>query len=395
MINKRRLFDFILIVLVGIFLLIRFVASERNYDSSQMIKIKNLTHSKLNVSFIDKEKYDFNNYVIIEEFLFDKNGDIINYWSKKRMITLLPNGDIIASSAKKIGRYDWDDNIIWEKNITVHHDTELTGHGTVLTVTKEVQIYQNRSVEFDVILELDLETGKEVYNYSTWEHFKEIKKYYEPIELDLDSSHYIKPLEGVYHENYPGDYDYFHLNSVSVIGENKNNKDFRFKKGNWLINFREIDLTLILDEESKEIVWSYGPGEVQKQHNPLMLKNGDIIIYDNGEKGKRNNTRIIEIDPITKEIVWEYDGDFFAEIVGTAQRLENGNTMITHGTAANVFEITSEGEKVWEFWTPNQHEKKPEPSSYVYRAESYPKEYVDSVVRKVKRDRFWKSLFLV
>jgi hypothetical protein len=35
-----------------------------------------------------------------------------------------------------------------------------------------------------------------------------------------------------------------------------------------------------------------------------------------------------------------------------AQRLENGNTLICQGRDGRFFEVTPEGEIVWEYWTP-------------------------------------------
>jgi len=364
-----------------------------------MEKIKDLNYNEINVSFIDEKLVDRDSYVVFENTIMDKNGKIINYWEKARnYITFLNNGDVIAvrsvnMSSQPIGRYTWDDETIWErKDITAHHEIELTDYGTVLTATKDVHIYMNRSMEFDTILELNISDGSDVSNYSTWEHLDELKQFYESLSYDNPTIDIPKP-QGDYSKRYPGDYDYFHLNSISVIGENKNDGDFRFKKGNLIISLRTPNLVIILDKSTRKVVWYYGPGELEGQHNPIILPSGNMIIYDNGkpEPKGRNFTRIIEIDPTTKKIVWEYDGDFRADIVGTAQRLKNGNTMITHGTEANVFEITSSGEKVWEFWTPNRHLNRSEisnPYPFVYRAEVYPREFVDEIIKKVKKEKY-------
>jgi hypothetical protein len=44
--------------------------------------------------------------------------------------------------------------------------------------------------------------------------------------------------------------------------------------------------------------------------------------------------------------------DFFTARGGDAQRLPNGNTLICESEKGRVFEITPEGEIVWEFWHP-------------------------------------------
>ena len=84
---------------------------------------------------------------------------------------------------------------------------------------------------------------------------------------------------------------------------------------------------------------------------------GNILIYDNGGRGGygapnpgspngmnnaiRDSSRVIEIDPTTLRIVWEYSGrtmgyrdeyKIYSSYVSSAQRLPNGNTLVTNGS---------------------------------------------------------------
>ena len=65
---------------------------------------------------------------------------------------------------------------------------------------------------------------------------------------------------------------------------------------------------------------------------------------------------MVELDPSRKKIVWEYRSDspqqFFSVSRGSSQRLPNGNTLITESDKGCVFEVTSGGEMVWEFFNP-------------------------------------------
>jgi hypothetical protein len=78
------------------------------------------------------------------------------------------------------------------------------------------------------------------------------------------------------------------------------------------------------------------------------------LLFDNGDE--RGYSRIIELDPRTKEIVWQYKADppedFFSDSRGSCQRLPNDNILITESTKGRVFEITRSGEIVWEFYVP-------------------------------------------
>jgi hypothetical protein len=91
-----------------------------------------------------------------------------------------------------------------------------------------------------------------------------------------------------------------------------------------------------------------------------MLSSGNILIFDNG--AQRGYTRVLELEPASRTIAWEYRGtppeSFFSRWQGNAQRLDNGNTLITESDRGHVFEITREGEIVWEFWNPEIEDDK-------------------------------------
>jgi hypothetical protein len=59
---------------------------------------------------------------------------------------------------------------------------------------------------------------------------------------------------------------------------------------------------------------------------------------------------------ISKQIVWEFSSalpnSFFSDYISGAQRLPNGNTMINSGGHGHFFEVTSDGEVVWEYINP-------------------------------------------
>lgn len=160
------------------------------------------------------------------------------------------------------------------------------------------------------------------------------------------------------------------------IGKNDN----CFQAGNWFLSFRNVNLIVILDKETKEIIWSWGPGELERQHSPKMLNNGNILIYDNGFN--RGYTRVIELDPVKKEIVWEYKTNppelFFSQSGGYAQRLPNENTLITDWEGGLVFEITKKGEIVWEWFNPEINEEGKRHT--IYRMVRYPKDKIDKLL---------------
>jgi hypothetical protein len=69
---------------------------------------------------------------------------------------------------------------------------------------------------------------------------------------------------------------------------------------------------------------------------------------------------VIEVDPKSNRIVWEYFDNpaynFFSPYISGARRLPNGNTLITEGMFGRMFQVTPEGDIVWEYINPHYHE---------------------------------------
>jgi hypothetical protein len=142
--------------------------------------------------------------------------------------------------------------------------------------------------------------------------------------------------------------DIFHSNTVEEL-----RRDIAVaKKGDVLFCVRNLDFIGILSVETEDLLWSWGPGILEYPHHPSVLENGNILVFDNGRR-ERAYSRILELDPDTDEIAWEYVGEpeesFFAAVMGASQRLPNGNTLITESTTGRVFEVTQEGEIAWQF----------------------------------------------
>ena len=119
--------------------------------------------------------------------------------------------------------------------------------------------------------------------------------------------------------------------------------------------WRNLNLVGVIDPATEEFVWTWGFDELEHPHHPSLLPNGNILIFDNGKF--RAYSRVVEVNPLTNEIVWEYRAkppeSFFSESRGAAQRLPNGNTLITEITRGRVFDVTPSGETMWEFFEPD------------------------------------------
>jgi len=130
--------------------------------------------------------------------------------------------------------------------------------------------------------------------------------------------------------------------------------------GDIVVSFRTISTVAVVDRQTGAIVWKLGAPPLCGQHAPVPLGNGNLLIFDNGPHRLDHPipfSRVIEVDPKTKKIVWEYreqrESDFFSPRISNAQRLPNGNTLICEGDFGRLFEVTARGELVWEYVNPN------------------------------------------
>jgi len=173
--------------------------------------------------------------------------------------------------------------------------------------------------------------------------------------------------------------DWTHGNTCSVIPENKwyDAGDLRFKPGNILFNPRNFDEFVLIDKDTRLVIWSYQSdfqGGLGHPHEPEMIAKGlpgagNSLVFDNGlaVRNRDHNARsyILEIDPIQKEIVWIYGAlNFFGQTGSSQVRLPNGNTFIVETNSGRIFQVTPEGEMVWEYMSPSGNIGRPQPYSY-------------------------------
>ncbi|MBT4165618.1 hypothetical protein HOE04_01110 [archaeon] len=342
----------------------------------------------------NKEKA-FEGYNLFEGKLIDMNGNLVKEWDYIYLGKLNKNGDYYSQEyyeSQKWGKLTFDNKEIWTQNLPIHHEITLTPEEEILTITKETHKYNGRDVEFGIILKFD-KNGKEIERWSTWDNLKILQQFHKPLELDRPPNMLVKENAKKNKSIWGGEYDYYHLNAIKVLPENKLSKQHKaFQKGNWLISFRHGSMLFILDKDTKEIVWraiyDQIQGNLEGQHSPIMLDSGNILIFDNGRY--REWSRIIEINPITLEIVWEYKpDDFYTLSQGNVQLLPNNNLLITESEKGRVFEITRDKEIVWEYYhTEEQNESNSaHPESFgtrqwIYKMERYPKEFIDNLLKK-------------
>ena len=301
--------------------------------------------------------------------LIDMEGEVLHKWfidpkyGKVAAINeLLNDGDLLTFSRTedKFLRIGWDSKVKRTAEILIHHDFYYSKNGTVFLITRKenIKFFSGLPVPIleDYIAELSPEGQLKEISI-----FNAAKEYFSGESIFKIYCNLLSPktLRKIFVNKFEGEalfwpesfFDIMHANSIEVIERDVGGV---CGNGDILISIRELDLVAILDTDSEKFVWHWGPGILEKQHHPTMLENGNILLFDNGYY--RKYSKVIELDPIEKKIVWEYTSDpkeeFFSRKRGSNQRLDNGNTLITESDRGRVFEVTKEGQIVWEFYNP-------------------------------------------
>jgi len=298
--------------------------------------------------------------------LLDMKGNVVHEWNKDidpgypwEFVRLCRNGDLLVSiQDRKLVRLDPNSRIKWLRKVRCHHDLTEAPNGDIYVLT--------RSYGFTSVHDLPTPVRDDhVVVFSSSGDVKaefsvgELMRHAVPVSRALYIWHWqlthIRTSIQLRMRNASmfdkGFMDLLHANTVTVIDRNYNAV---LREGNVIVCSPMIDVVAVIDPYQHRIVWKWGPGELEGPHNARVLENGHILIFDNGVR--REYSRVIELDPTTDRIVWSYEDEhrerFYSPVCGGAQRLPNGNTMITDTVGGRVFEVTSDGELVWEFFTP-------------------------------------------
>jgi len=189
-----------------------------------------------------------------------------------------------------------------------------------------------------IIQEID-ENKNVVFQWRSWDHI---------------------PITDATYEDFLSDeIDYIHGNAIELDND-----------GNIMISSRHLDEITKISRSTGNIIWRLGgkqnqfifqndPFRFSHQHGIRRLLNGNILMFDNGNFHVPAESRAVEyiLDEVNKIAtkMWEYKNTpvIYGNSMGFAQRLENGNTLISWGsTNPTVTEVKPDGSKALEMNLP-------------------------------------------
>jgi len=302
-----------------------------------------------------------------EAVLMDAQGEVLRRWRDPQArqwsrARLLPGGDLVAvgngygagaaagpEGRRFVVRLGPHGALRWRRLVRAHHEIQPLPNGRLATLTMDrrrlPEVGGDVPVRDDYIQLLgpDGTLGERASLY----------------EL-LTSGPHAVPIQPVApSDGRSGDVvDLVHANSLvpfdaerlrSLVGTHPIYAD-----SSLLVTSRHQDVIAVVDWKRREVIHAWGRGVVSGPHDATWLENGHWLVFDNGLG--RGWSRVLEVDPLDGDIVWEYRApeatDFYTAARGSAQRLPNGNTLITHSGAGEAFEVDAAGEPVWRFLNP-------------------------------------------
>jgi hypothetical protein len=306
--------------------------------------------------------------------LVDRNGSPVWWYNHPERpgpadVRVLDNGNLLFTSAaprdennvvtdERATEITWDGVEVWNSgpDLLVHHEAGVGPDGHYLLLTWIHEEIDGEVIESDGLEIVDPATGSSVWSWSMFDHFDPAT--WPTPQLDT---------------NFTGlGADWSHSNGAVWDAD---------RSMIW-VSVRHFDAVIGIDYPSGDVSAILGnngiggPDLMHRQHAPEIQPDGTMLLWDNGNGRTPPYSRAVQLsfdlDAGTVEEVWEWRAtpDLFDFAVGDADRLPNGNTLITAGVSGRIIEVTPAGEIVWDFRM-TQGETPPN-FPWFYRAEHVP-----------------------
>lgn len=310
----------------------------------------------------------------------------------------------------RIEEYDWEGNLVWEfehatREYQLHHDIKPMPNGNFLALmverkTREQTLaagFQENMMRDDFLVPdavveiqpIRPKGGKIVWEWHVWDHLIQ--------DTDQRKPNYGNPAQ------HP-ERIYVHANGrpTAAFWNHMNSLDYHAGLDQIGLSVRGCNEIWIIDHSTTtqeaagrsggrhgkggDLIYRWGNPAAYKrgstqdkqlvqQHDALWIPEGypgagNLTIFNNGyDRGWSSIEEIAlpldahgryTIEPGRPygpaQPVWRYEArnraDFFSSEISGAHRLPNGNTLICAGVMGHLFEVTREGEIVWQYVNP-------------------------------------------
>ncbi|MDP2305858.1 MAG: aryl-sulfate sulfotransferase [Pseudomonadota bacterium] len=282
--------------------------------------------------------------------ILDERGRIVWWWHGEegvfacqarlaadgRSVLLMVVDSLMQSDVGVIRRVSLSGEPLGEARATLaHHDFVELPDGRVGFLSYDAREWEGMDVVGDALVVLDLVTGAEETVWSSWD--------------DLTPGNVLE------YPSHPLGAEWTHANGL----------DFDEVSGDWLVSMHNIS-TIARVTGGGELRWQLGgvgsdftsladasEGPFAEQHGPTFTDEG-ILLFDNREPQTGNlYSRTIELrldeTAGTFETAWAYDGDrrLFTAFMGSAERLDDGSTLVGWGSGGRLERVDADGFVPW------------------------------------------------
>jgi hypothetical protein len=289
-----------------------------------------------------------------------------------------PKKDYSRTSSDGFVEVDKSGKIIWEWNFVEHTIQDVNPDWpNYVGKGKTIADYPGRT-DVNWLTDQNRIRGNPVHGLSNdWQHVNSLDYNEELDHVVINAKHFSEFYVVDHGATFiPGDPEGSRKLSASSKG------DFLYRFGNPSA-YKQGDAPNFVNEGHQQM---YGAHNIQwiKKGMPGA---GNFLIFDNGCYNPRGfQSAILEINPYlnaeknntgnyvnppdagydrrtkdSNQIVWSYksvrQSSFYSNFISGCQRLPNGNTFICSGATGHLFEVTPEGEVVWEYINPLKGEE--------------------------------------
>ena len=349
-------------------------------------------------------------------YLIDHLGREVFAWELDDMVLapvkLLGNGNLMGLVRHQnfLVEVDPTGRIVWEygRSLSLHHDLVILPNGNVLVLSRETMTTEEavavgadpdyltlKGMEYDRLLEVTPtgpHGGEIVWEWSPLDHviqdrnpdkanYGTIAEH--PGRIDINYN-----LQQLHMSGYPE--DWLHINAIDyhpvlnhimlsarnygelwVIDHATTATEAAGEKGDLLYRWGNPRAYAAGGIKDQKLFWAHHSQWI----NPGLPGEGNVLIFNNGSEFpgfERYYSSVDEIvypsvnggvyprEPGTAfgpvQLMWTYTTrnptDFYTHIISGAQRLPNGNTLITDGIKGTIFQVTPNGKIAWKYISP-------------------------------------------
>lgn len=281
-------------------------------------------------------------------------------------IRLLDNGRLLVAGGSRAREFILNGQVSWispdDPDLVVHHEAFPMPNGNALVPVHDYQqVLRDGELQWwrgDRFVELDRFTKQVVWEWNTFDHFSTV---------DFDDTLMQTPVDPIPPPT--GSYDWTHSNAVV----------YNPLDDSVYVSIRHLSRIVRIDYATGSTVYQmgFGPPSMPSgdadfgdnlfsfQHAPQILANGNMVLFDNGDRRNhvdQNNqtgvSKAIELEftgspPTDASIVWEFTLPVYNAALGDADRLPGGNTLVTAGRSTQIFEVDAAGNEVWRIELPS------------------------------------------